>query len=386
MVSMRPIFILAVSQTLIWASLFYIFPALLLRWEADLGWSRAEITGAITLAVLISGLASPLTGRIIDKGHGALLMAGSALLGAIAIATLSQVQTLWQFYVVWGLAGLATAGSLYEPCFSIITRARGAKAQSAITIITLLAGFASTLSFPLVNLSAEAFGWRSTALIAAAVIAFVVAPLHYIGVRGLGPPDPASQKVETGKGTFLSRPAFWFLAFGFAATALVHGAVLHHLLPILDERSLSAPSAIAIASLIGPSQVAGRIVMVGLGRFVAANGLALIAFTIMGASVAVLLFAGSGWRLYAFVTMFGGAYGTMSILRPVLARQILGPERFGAKSGSLALPYLIFAAVAPYLGALIWGTSGYDVMLASAVVLTALGMGLYSLAYARRKG
>jgi len=128
----KTIYLLALGETLAWASIYYIFPALLLRWEQELGWSKADLTAAIMLAVLTSALASPLTGRIIDMGRGGLLVAGSALLGGFGLLLLSMVDALWQFYAVWLLIGLAMAGCLYEPCFALVTRARGKDAKPAI--------------------------------------------------------------------------------------------------------------------------------------------------------------------------------------------------------------------------------------------------------------
>ena len=155
----RAILLLAIGETLAWAAIFYSFPAMLLRWEADLGWSKAELTGAVTLAILAAALASPLAGRVIDRGHGALLMTGSAVLGGVGLAGLAMVQVLWQFYAVWLMIGLATARALYDPCFSLVTRARGARAKGGIIFITLVAGFAGTVSFPSVYWLSEAFGW-----------------------------------------------------------------------------------------------------------------------------------------------------------------------------------------------------------------------------------
>jgi len=102
----RPVILLAIGQTLAWASIYYTFPALLLRWEQDMGWSKPEVTMAITLGVLISALMAPLAGRIIDAGRGPHMMAGAAVLGGVLMILLSRVETLWQFYLVWGGIGV----------------------------------------------------------------------------------------------------------------------------------------------------------------------------------------------------------------------------------------------------------------------------------------
>ncbi len=140
----RPILTLAVSQTLVWAGLFYIFPASLLRWETALGWSKLDLTLAITIATLAAAAGSPLAGRIIDAGRGPVLMGLCTALGGLGIVLLSQVSQLWQFYTIWFLVGCMLSGSLYDACFALVTHTRGAGAKQGIVVITLVAGFAGT--------------------------------------------------------------------------------------------------------------------------------------------------------------------------------------------------------------------------------------------------
>lgn len=375
------IIFLAVGQTLAWASIYYLFPALLLRWEQDLGWSKADLTAAITLAVLVSAVASPLTGRIIDKGQGARMIGASALAGGVGLLLLSFVNQLWQFYAVWLFLGIAMAGCLYEPCFAMVTRSRGKNAKSAIILITLVAGFASTISFPVVYTLAEAAGWRGAVQAAAILMIVFVAPILWYGAKNLEEPATAptsTTALPEPARAFLQAPAFWFLATGFACLAMTHGAALHHLLPILDERGLSAEMAVLAASFIGPMQVAGRLAMMSSERFLSHHGLTITAFSILAVSYFLLLFSGSSPAfLSGFVILFGSAYGTVSILRPLLARDILGESNFGAKSGALALPYLAGSALAPFLGSLIWSRVGYNSMLFILLVILAIGLACY---------
>lgn len=384
----RPVILLAIGQTLAWASIYYIFPALLLRWEQDMGWSKPEVTMAITLGVLTSALMAPVAGRIIDAGRGPHLMAGASVLGGIMLVLLSRVEALWQFYAVWGGLGIAMSGSLYEPCFALVTRARGAGAKGSIVLITLVAGFASTISFPTVHAVAEAGGWRTAALVGAAIVIFGAAPLHWFGAKALEaarveePPQDAAAYPP--RRAFLRRPAFWYLAAGFALVAVVHSATLHHLLSYLDETGLSPEAAVLAAAFIGPMQVAGRLAMMMSEKVISHHGVALTAFGLIGASVALLMFGhGEPVTLSAFVMLFAGAYGTVSILRPLIARDILGGRDFGAKSGALALPYLIGSASAPWLGAMVWGIGGYGLMFSLLIGLIALGGGFYLAANSR---
>ncbi|MBS9718957.1 MFS transporter [Pseudohalocynthiibacter aestuariivivens] len=382
----RAILHLALGQTLVWAGLYYIFPASLLRWEQELGWSKTSLTAAITLAVLISAMLSPLTGRIIDKGRGPLMMAGSAFCGGIGLLFLSMVTELWQFYLVWAAIGMTMAGCLYEPCFALITRTRGEKAKSGIIFITLAAGFASTISFPVMHTLASQLGWRTATVMFGLMVILFVTPLLWSGARGLeqGRMDSTkNEEHETGKKDgFLKRPTFWFLAIGFASIALVHGATLHHLLPILDERGISGEMAVLAASFIGPMQVAGRLAMMASEKYTSHHGIAVVAFVLIGLSIVLLAVSGASPAfLSSFVILFAGAYGTVSILRPLITRDILGQRNFGAKSGALALPYLGGSATAPYLGSLIWERGGYDVMLIILTILTVIGCCSYLVAH-----
>lgn len=382
----RAIALLAIGQTLIWASIYYIFPALLLRWEEDLGWSKAELTGAITLAVLTSALASPLAGRVIDQGRGPVLLSASAILGGLGVFLLSAVESLWQFYAVWLMIGLAMSGCLYEPCFALVTRARGKEAKRGIILITLFAGFASTISYPVVYSLSETLGWRGACLAFGVFVCTIVAPILWIGAnqleRGRTPLNKKRGDARPRSTSFLRRPAFWFLAIGFTFAAIAHGAALHHLLPLLNERGVSAEVAVLAASFIGPMQVAGRLAMMASEKHISHNGVAIAAFVAMALSMVMLLLSSfSPAFITGFVIFFGSAYGTVSILRPLLARDILGEEDFGAKSGALALPFLAGSALAPFLGALVWSWGGYDLMLILLLGSIAIGCALYLLAH-----
>ena len=382
----RPILLLAIAQTLIWACIYYSFPALLLHWEASLGWTRADLTGAVTLAIFMSAACSPLYGWLIDAGKGAQMMTAASLLGGLCMMGLSLVSALWQFYLLWALIGVCMAGSLYEPCFALITRARGAEAKRSIVFVTLVAGFAGTVSFPFAHGLVQAFGWRAAVVCYGLVAIIVVAPLMWAGAsaveKGGAHRHQGTTLTASGRRAFLNSPVFWCLAIGFSLIAVVHGVTLHHLLPILDERALHPDVAVMAISFIGPMQVAGRLTMIVAERRVSMHGISIACFAFVGLSIVALIGAGlTPALLISFVILFGGAYGVVSIVRPVIARNLLGEEHFGAKSGALALVYLAGSASAPYLGSVFWGLGGYELVLPGMVGLSLLGLLLYLMAH-----
>ncbi|MBF9058061.1 hypothetical protein HKCCSP123_02580, partial [Rhodobacterales bacterium HKCCSP123] len=165
-----PILAFMLSETLIWAAIFYSFPALVLHWRAEFDWSATATMGAFSLALAVQGLAAPHMGRIIDRGAAPRAMSFGALGALAGLAALTQVTQLWQFYTVWAWLGLMMSGTLYDATFSVVTRARGARARADITAITLAAGFASTLAYPLTAAVTAAGGWRMAVWVLAATV------------------------------------------------------------------------------------------------------------------------------------------------------------------------------------------------------------------------
>ncbi len=371
---------LAISQTINWAGLFYVFPALLIFWEADLGWSRMEITGALTLAVVMSGLGSPACGKMIDLGQGPLMMSSCILLGSFGLFGLSMANSIFGFYFFWAVIGISFSGCLYDPCFALVTRSQGRDAKHDITLITIIAGFAGTLSFPCAYFLADALGWREAVRIFALFVPIASAPIAWIATRQLekyrheeSPIAHPATKIRSG----LISPVFLCLGVGFAFLAIVHGATLHHFLPLVKERSIPAGTAVLAVSLIGPMQVAGRLILSFLKNRVTHHAISMSSFLIMGASMLVLLGISSTPELFLFVMMFGGGYGLVSIIRPVIARDILGEMNFGVNYGVIALIYMMGSAVSPFLGSLIWEFGGYNLLLYWLMAFAILGVILY---------
>ena len=365
----RAVWALALGQTLGYACLFYIFPGLVLFWTRDLGWSKSTLAGGPMLAILISAALAPVMGRLVDRGRGPEAMAAGALLGALALAGMALVQTPGQWLAVWALNGVAQAACLYEVCFAFLIRRLGPAARSAIIRVTLLAGFASTVAFPAFAAVAGAFGWRAAVWGAAGLMAAAVVPLHLWGAlalrRATAPPQP---RAAAGAAAPAWRaPAFWLLALVFALASLNHWMVMSFLVPILVAQGQPEPLAVFAAACVGPAQVVGRLVLM---RWEARIGNARATAITLGALVVaagLLAVSGSGAAVVlAYVGLQGAAMGILTILRPVLIADAMGPDNYGAVAGAIQMPALVAGAVAPMLGALLLEGPGlWSLMLAS---------------------
>jgi MFS family permease len=370
---------LAIAETIVWAAMFYSFPALILVWERDLGWSKTELSGAFTLSLVAAAVLAPVVGRLIDHGFGRFVLTGCTLAGAVLLVLLSTVTELWQFYVIWLGLGIAMSGTLYEACFAVLTRTMGPRAKRAITLVTLIAGFAGTVSFPSAYVLVGFVGWRGAVVVFAVVVAFIAAPLIWWGVS-LAEQSSESKMHPVSRGTgealrVLRSATFWLLAISFAMIALEHGILLTHLLPLLDERGIQAETAILAASMIGPMQVAGRLAMIAAERHVTILTIAAASYVAMGIAALSLLGAGAiPVLLVAFVLFQGSGYGVTSIVRPVVTAEFLGRKNFGVISGLLALPFIAATAAAPTIAAFVWETGGYDRVIMLAIFAAGVGL------------
>jgi len=372
---------LAAGETIVWTGLFYIFPALLLRWETAFEWSKVELTGAITIALIVSAIFSPLFGKWIDRGFGPLQMGAGAAVGGLTLCLLVAVTELWQFYAVWIVIGICFTACLYEPCFALLTRAFGKDAKRSIIVVTLVAGFASTISFPAAHHIANFWGWKTVVLVFGLAVICVGVPLLYVGARAVesygikNRTGNTEVSIDKNRSVYLRDPLFLYLAISFALLALVHGATLHHLLHILGDRNLTLGSSVLVASLIGPMQVFGRLIITAFQAKLQHKWIAYGCFVLMGSAMVLLYLSNVGLGIaVCFAVVFGSGYGMVSIIRPVIARDLLGDESFGAKSGLLAFFYLLGSAAAPYAGSLVWSAGGYDLLIAVLWVLAFVGL------------
>ena len=372
----RSSFYLAIGQTVFWASTFYILPALMLDIENGTSWTKAQISAAMSCAILMSAVFARPVGRIIDKGHGKSLMSVGGTVAGLLLLLCSQVSSVWQFFVCWIGLGMCMAATLYEPCFSIVTRHHGLNARRAITHIALVAGFAGTVAFPMATWLSAQYGWRSAFLIFGGAVLTIAVPMSFFGITKLQTSLPIGNS-----STLLKKPkpkaknrAFWLIAGASTLGSITHTMIISHMLPILSERGVSIQFAVFAAMLIGPMQVVGRLLLMFNEKHISTQMSALICLGGLVFSSAVLWWAGGNLTLiYTAACSHGATWGLLSITRPVLIREKLGANDFGATSGSIAAFAIFGVALAPSLGAWLWALGGYELMLVVGTLFSGVG-------------
>jgi MFS family permease len=353
----RAVPILGVTQIIAWGALFYPPVLTVPMIAAERGWSMTLAMGGFSLALLAAGLASPQVGRLIDRHGGHRVMPAGSLIGALGLVLLIHADHPLAYLSVWMLLGVAIAASLYDPAFATLGRIFGAAARRPITALTLIGGFASTVSWPATHLLLDAVGWRGTYLVYAGLLAFVAAPLHALLLPRTRA-DPRMPAQETAALTSkMLKPSGWpfvLVAAAFAAYAFVPSGLSAHLLAIFRRAGIEPATVVTIGALFGPAQVVSRLIEFVATRRVHPLNVARFAIGMLLAAFAQLAVLGlSVASAAAFVMMFGMANGLITIARGAVPLALFGAVGFGHLVGRIGRASLVMQAIAPLVLALV---------------------------------
>lgn len=353
---------LGVTQTLAWGSSFYLPAILAGSMAADTGTSTGFVYAVFSAAMGVSALLGPWAGRQIDRFGGRDVLGASNLVFAAGLGLMGLAQGPWLLGLAWLVVGVGMGMGLYEAAFATVARLWGASARSAITGITLFAGFASTVSWPLTAWAEAELGWRAACALWAAMHIVVCLPLNRLVVPRL--PDAPAKAPAAAAGRPPAEPGgtgetvtMALLAFVFAASWFGSTAMAAHLPRLLQEAGATPAAAIAVAAMVGPAQVAGRLLDFGVLQRL--NPLTSARLACLGHPVgaALLLVAGIG-AAPAFAVAHGVGGGIMTIAKGVLPLAIFGAGGYGQRLGVLMVPTRIVQAATPFLFALLierWG-------------------------------
>ncbi len=351
---------LGITQTLAWASSYYL-PALIARpMASDLDFPITNVFGAFTLALVISAIVGPRAGRAIDNHGGRVVLIATNMIFALGLIALAISQTQWHVWLAWCLIGVAMGSGLYDAAFATLVRLYPQGARNAITGITLIAGFASTIGWPLTAWWIDELGWRGACLSWAALHIVVGWPLHR-----LLPAEQAKTKPDAEEPAITQAPTKSVIvnqqytpqnsislsiamASVFAITWFTSTAMAAHLPALLQAQGMSEAAALGVAMLVGPAQVAGRLLEFGflqrlhplLSARLAAAGHPL------GVTALLLLGPTTSWL---FTSLHGAGNGILTIAKGTLPLAVFGAAGYGERQGWLMAPARLAQALAPLL-------------------------------------
>lgn len=381
---------LALTETISWGIIYYAFTLFLAPMEVDLGWTRAQLTGGLTLMLLVAGVMAYPFGAWIDKHGARLLMTMGSICASLLVIAWSQVTTVPAFYVIWIGLGICGAAVLYEPAFAVIAQWFHRKRGTALAVVTFAAGLASTIFLPLCDVLLRSYGWRTSVLILGLFLGCITVPLHFLVLRrhpsdlGLLPDGAVKSAGETvvlpsgiSFRDAVRGRAFWMLTLSFGLIYVSASAIRIHFIPFLIGSGVTSSTAAFATGAIGITQVVGRVVFAPLDQRFSSRIIAVVVFGLQALSIAFLLPGSSMLTIGVFILIFGAAQGAITLARPSLLAELYGVSHYGRISSVMSIVLTLASTGAPLAASLLYDQTGnYQMVLWIVFILAVAATGV----------
>lgn len=359
---------LGITQITAWGTSYYCLGVLAKPIAAETGWSISTIFLGFSVALVTMGLISTWVGRLIDRiGARAVMSIGTVIVSA-GLLGLSQVRDVASYMAAWFVIGIGMRCCLYDAAFAALVQAVPSRGRTAISYLTLYGAYASTVFWVIGHYLNEAYGWRGTLLIFAAINLVVCLPLNWLGLsrRESATETVAAKAPERAQdGPALEgrmrTVGIALFALIMSLNGFVFGVVSLQLVPLLEAAGLAGAAAVWVASLKGHGQFGGRLVEIFFGKNLKAMTVARIAIGILPPALLLLMLArGEFWLLVTFTLLLGASQGVITIVRGAVPLALFGTQGYGAVLGLIATPILLVNAFSPALFALIVDQVGWQ--------------------------
>ncbi len=372
---------LCIAELASWGLLYYSLPVAVTPIAADTGWSHTTITAALSAGLVVSALAGIRVGRVLDAHGPRIVMTTGSLIGVLALLLVAWSPNLAVFFAAWLLAGFAQSATLYPPAFAVITRWYGTERVKPLTMLTLVGGLASTVFAPIIAFLLDEFGWRTSYVIMAGILALLAVPMHALFLNRRWTDEAAVRREDTsptdrrGQIRAITRtPRFILMQIAMSLATFTLFAVTINIIPLLIHRGSGFGLAAVALGLVGFGQVAGRLGYLGLEKRTSARGRMVLLFACGAAGLWLLAFVpGPLWLLIGIAMVCGGVRGCLTLLQATAVSDRWGTANFGAVNGVFIAPITALTALAPVAGPALAGIlGGYPMMaIAMAALLTA---------------
>jgi predicted MFS family arabinose efflux permease len=369
---------LGVTQILAWGSTLYLIGVLANPIASDTGWRYDWVVSGISVGLITAGVVAPYVGRAIGECGGRPILAFGAFLLASGLLFIGISQSVAWYLAAWLLVGVGMGFGLTDAAFSTLGSIYGEDARSAIASLTLFAGFASTVCWPLSAYLVAHLGWRGTCFVYAAIQIGIALPILLTALPRRTFSLPLDQRRRS---HVLLAPGEFAIFALLSAVLTVSAAILSlvgvHLLSLLQAQGVELSTAVALGALVGPSQVGARVVEMLAGRHYHPIW-TMVASTVLVSIGTGLLLAGLPTYSLAIV-LYGAGNGIASVARGTLPLALFGPLRYPTLMGRLAFPILISMALSPLVGAITFGVGGANLTLGLLALFGAANVLLVSL-------
>ncbi|PTU30062.1 MFS transporter [Stenotrophobium rhamnosiphilum] len=356
------------GQMLAWGSSYYLLAIIARPMAAGLGLNPVWIYAAFSAALLVAALLGPWVGARIDRHGGGKVLLFSNAVFAAGLTTLAVSQGPVSMIAGWLLIGAAMPMGLYDAAFSTLVSLYRLEARRSIVGVTLIGGFASSVSWPLTAALDAHFGWRVACAVWAVLHLTVGMGIHAFLVPRVKPVAIHPDATETVQPVAApSNTTLWILAATFTCNGFIFAAMAAHLPRVLQAAGCTPTAAVAAAALLGVSQVVARLADAGFlhrvhpliaGRIaVSLHPLGAFLLFVFGAPVAVV-----------FTALHGASVGLMTIVKGTLPLALFGSAGFGRRAGLLEAPSRVVQALAPIAFGLMLDSWGAHVLWISGAI------------------
>ncbi|MBX4874916.1 MFS transporter [Rhizobium bangladeshense] len=376
--SAQTVIVLAITQLIGWGTTFDMLGVMGRIVAPDLGLANEVAFAGLTIMMIVSAIVGPATGRWLARYGAARVLSAASLIFALGLSLLAAANSIILYAAAWVVIGVGGALGLSAPAYTAVVEREGINGKRVIAILMLFTGLSSAVFWPILSLLNEAFGWRLTFLICAALQFFICLPLHLFAL-----PKPIAVQVDGGAADIApvplskaaQRKAFLLIAASTTITTFITFGISPSLLEIFRQSGASPAFALQLGSARGILGISARFLDMLLGRrgnpiLSAAMGIGLM----LAGFLIMLVVSPSTPVLVTFILLYGFGAGVMTVARALLPLALFSPREFGLQSARLSLPQNLGNAVAPVVFTAILDRAGTGPALFAAAVLAALSL------------
>lgn len=371
--SVSAVVVLGLVQILSWGGSFYLMAVMAAPIVAETGWSQQWVYGALSLGILVSGLLAPLCGRIIARTGGRMLLALSGAVMAAGLVVMGLSHSLPLFLGAWVIIGVGMAMGLYDALFATLGTCYGGQARSAITSITLISGFCTTLVWPGTALLIHLLSWRGACFAIAAMLLLLVLPASVYALPNKAVAVKAKATSAPAPQSDIAPSLFWLLCAIFTLASVIMTAMSVQLIALLQASGYTLAAALGLSAILGPCQVGSRIVDILFKR---GHPIWTAFFSVGLVALGLLLLALFPQLALLSMVFYGAGNGLRAIVRGTLPLAMVKPEAYAVVVGRMARPALIGQALTPLAGGYLFETLGASATLWLLCALALLNVAL----------
>lgn len=376
--SLRLVLVLAATQIIGWGTTFESLGVMGRIIAPDLGLPNEIVFAGISIMMVISALAGPLTGRLLDRHGAARVLATASALFAIGLTLLAAAQGIVLYIVAWVILGVGGAFGLFAPANAAIVEREGGAGKRTITILLLFTGLSATIFWPLLSLMNGMIGWRMTFLVCAAMQLFICLPLHLFAL-----PKAASRRIENDvvEAAPLSlspedgRRAFLLIAAATTIASAISFGISPSLIELLHKSGASPELALQLAAARGVIAISARGADLALGRRSNPLLITILGLGLMLLGFSALLFLPSSFgTLAVFMLFYGLGAGILVVARAILPLAFFSPREYGLLAARLSTPQNLANAISPVIFAAILDRAGHHTAIFVTIALALSGL------------